>query len=130
MIHHHNSKIKKHCQKEQKMWRSLLTPLVLSSECPNSQYVMREFQEAKDNLRMAVKQMNSFVAEKIHSSPEEEESSAYMKLARDTLTKNLGSASFIGVASSVHKGTSITAASSTSSMAGGTPSVETYSTFT
>ena len=121
MLHHHNSKIK-HCQKELKTWRSLLTPSVLSSECPNSQYIMREFQEAKDNLRSAVRQLDAFVSEKISSNPAEEEgasSSVYMKLVRDTLTKTLGSASS---PIEVNDGTSLTATSSTgsSSTAGGT----------
>lgn len=83
---------------------------------------MREFQEAKDNLRSAVRQLDAFVSEKISSNPAEEEgasSSVYMKLVRDTLTKTLGSASS---PIEVNDGTSLTATSSTgsSSTAGGT----------
>ena len=105
MMRHLNSKIK-NFQKELKMWKPLFTPLVINSGCPNSEYILNGFRDAKVDLTKAVKEKDSFVAKNIQLSlltpqeqDEEEIDRTYMKFVSNTLTKKVGSLSPHGTTS-------------------------------
>ena len=62
------------CKKELKLWKSMVSPSVITSNNENAEYIMTELKQAKKKLSDATSALNKFIAESSIplSTPEQE----------------------------------------------------------
>ena len=53
----------KSCQKDLKMWKSLVSPAVLTGRHENAEYIMNEFKLSQSNLNKATQALDNFVTQ-------------------------------------------------------------------